>query len=1379
MSSSESITFRAWVFLWLLGLCLLGGKTAVRGQVAEPVSVSPLKPAINPALTTEEFAPIEARYLRFTVTKSNGSIHCIDELEVFTAESNPRNIASVEAGAAYAESGPPHKSGKTSPANLGDGLFGKRNAWYSASDSPAWVQIDFRDLERINRVVWSRDRTGKGWNETPCEYAVEVSADAENWIQVASSAARLPGLRFDPVTLPEIAPQEPGREVSELRPPVNAYFNEEKFSAIEAKYVRFTALNDPKTSVCLDELEVYSEQTGDSNLAAASAGAIASSSNVRTDRDEVFLPRGLNDGVYGEEGRWIGDAKSEVWAQIELSEPTLIDRVVWSRNRNEAWFDRMTYRYRIEVARDLGEWIEVASSDTRQSSALVHFKKSKQVLGEYIADTWEAEPGLPLNEITDFAQTPEGYLWMGTKNGLLRFDGHEFARFNRNNTPAISTPQVDAVYVDRSGRVWFTNRKFFYESGNNLVVYERGEFRRVELDKNVRVLRLFEEASGALWVLTDDEAIPMRNGELDYDGALHGFGLNDLKFLPDKNEKADEKVWGGVPGNWLHGEFVPLFGLDGRPFYDVVSSETIPQLSRRDGGAWLLRSERFGTRDLRERGFQRVLPDGNVREPRPFPWADEPIRVTARLSDRGSNLWLGVEGDGLYCLLSDGKEFRSFTGLRGFGTLDIRRIFEDAEGSIWVATSDDGLKRLRKRLFKSIGADLGIKSRFRTLLPANTYSVSPGDEGGVWIGTHSSGSYHWDDERLAYLLNSYIFSWAILQDSDGVVWTGAYGRGTRRHLKDRFQVMPRVMDHPFSFLQDSSGRVWSGGDFGVTYLEGNTLYRRVPPQFSKGRFEWVISLAEDGEGGIWMGTKLGFLHRFKDNDFETYWTSESGEEYPICALHFDEEGALWVARFGFGLSRFKDGTVSHYTQAEGIPTVSFNGILDDPSGYLWLTSKEGVYRISKQDFQRFAQGQTSPFLWQHFTERDGLPSNACNGEQNQPSLCRTEDGRIWIPTQQGVGVIDPNRLDQELAVPPVVIQSVTLYGENSREESLISDGQYSADKDLKPATITIPPGNHNLMIRYTSVEFVAPEQVSFRYRLLGADEGWIDAKNDRSALIASLRSGSYQFELTAVNHLGQAGPPASLSFRVLPYWWETPVFRFLMAGALFFGSLAWYSSRMKQLRLKSEQQADFSRQLIEREESERKRISQELHDSLGHELLLVRNRALDGANKSEGHPLQERFEDISKLAGQALENTRGMAYQLRPFELDRFGFQEAVESMVTKIAESTGKRYFKDIDELEGVLSSSALVYLYRLVQEGLNNILKHSDATVVMLEIKHEEKRVRVQLDDNGRGFSLDAARGGMGLNGMRERARLLGGQFHLNSAPGEGTRIQILIPT
>ncbi|MDA7866721.1 histidine kinase [Verrucomicrobia bacterium] len=1152
----------------------------------------------------------------------------------------------------------------------------------------------------------------------------------------------------------------------------------DEFPPVEARFLRFSIQRYSDMDAVVDEFEIYAPNSESKNVALAENGSIASSSNLKGGTVGNFYDGHLNDGIYGDQASWRSERDSELWIQIQLPILTTIHRVIWSRDRTGEWFDHVPLEYRIEVAREPGRWVQVASSADRQQTGSIRMTSHAAQPAEYLVDSWEEEDGFPLNSINDIAQTPDGYLWIASENGLIRFDGHQFNSFDQGNTPALSTPRIPATYVDQGGRMWICNRKYFYDSRNNLVVYEKGAFKRVEIEESYMVKDFFEENDGQFWILTNLGAIPWVDGKLDYNGILREFDRTTMEYLSQEKGKSKRLRWRGRPGEWIHGQFVGLLGDDSRYLAMGDSSAPVRRVPRRDGGAWVLEGGLSGAKNLGPNRWRRLLSDGTLTDLAPFPWGEGPFRFQEVLSDSSNNLWIAVAGQGLFCLHADGmgyKDFRSLDALKG---LKIREMFEDVEGDVWLGAEGAGLKRLRKRLFKVIGADQGMNSRFRSPNLDNTYSVAPSMNGGVWIGTHSSSAYRWKDGFLSYLLNSFVFSWAILEDREGFVWTGAYGRGARRHYKDQLSILPSIGTHPFSFMEDSHGRIWSGGDYGLFCFDHGVQYNYVPPSFAKSKFEWVISLAEDSKGAIWIGTKLGLLHRYQDGQFETVWKPDAGSEFPVCALHFDPSGTLWMARYGFGLTRYESGHFSHFTQSEGLPASTINGILDDPRGYLWMTSKQGVYRISHEDFGLFEKRDLSGIFWQRFTEKHGLPSNECNGEQNQPSLCQTDDGRIWIPTQKGVGFIDPAEIDKHRAPPRLVIQDVTLYGSGNHVETLVSDGEFSSHSEVNPISISVPPGNNNLMIRYTAVDFTEPKQVRFKYRILGLDDNWVDAQNERAALIASLRSGSYRFELMASSPLGVAGDIASLEIIVSPFWWETTGFRILLGTLLLSGGFAWSSSRVKQLKRRNAVQADFSRQLIEREEAERKRISQELHDSLGHDLLLVRNRALDGANRSDSSREKQQFDSISEMAGKALENARGMAYNLRPFELDRIGFQKAVESMVSKISESSETRYFKDIDELDDVVTSETLVYLYRLLQEGLNNILKHSQASVVMIEIKKHERQVRVQLDDNGLGFDMSIPRSGLGLRGMEERLKLIGGQFRLTSAPGAGTQIRIEIP-
>ncbi len=1376
MSRLSSIIASASVFVWIVVLLMLGGGHSPIHGASSPDGGLVLKSAINPFSTVEEFPSFEAQQIRFTIFRTNGRTPCIDELEVFTDESEPRNVALFSNGAQVTTSGPSHLSGKFDSAQAVDGAYGKQHAWLSHDAENVWIQIDLPQAERINRIVWSRDRTRTQWDRVPVEYRIELASNGEEWTEVASSKERLPGLVFgtQEVSWSPTSQDEATNQI--LREPVNAYLNKEEFSSRRVKYVRFNIHYTAGRSPCIDEVEVYSKNRPEHNLALAEHGGVASSSNVHeSDLGSI----NLNDGRFGKSSRWIGEDSLSGWVQVQLPELTNIDRVVWSSNRSGGAIKGVPIEYSIEVATELGKWIEVASSVDRRKTNRLGLYPETRAPSDYLVDTWEGEDGLPLNSINDFAETPDGYLWIATDRGLLRFDGHEFTMFDQSNTPSISTPKIYDLYADRTGRLWIVNQKFFYNSKNNLVLYDNGVFHRIEVRSPHKVLDLFEEGDGQLWLYTDQGALPWVDGQIDYDGLLRGFRLERMEYDRISNGVEERVRWKGVPGQWLHGGFQPLVGGNGYPVELSAPIVYARQLSRYDGGGWILANGLSAGKNHGVNLTCRLFPDGRLSEPVPVPWASTPFGCRWRLVDRANNLWLSSPEYGLNCLLAEGNQFLSFADTPGLAGHSIRKMYEDSNGNIWLATLSGGLKSLRKRAIKVIDTTQGMATIYSGTIPDNVYSLSPSREGGVWIGNHTGGAYHWNEGHLSSLLNAHSNSWAIFEDSRGAVWSGAYDKGVRYHDKNgRFVSVPTVESHPLTFLEDKQGRIWTGGDFGLACYDHGAVSGFAPPYFRKTGFEWVISLLEGADGELWVGTKLGFLFRFRNGRFETIWKSVIGQEYPVCSLFIDRTGALWMARFGFGLTRFKNGHCTHFTPSEGLPASSINGILDDGQGTLWMTSKHGVFRISYEAFEAFSQGNAPANAWSHFTKKDGLPDNTCQGEQNQPSLCRTSDGRIWIPTLAGVGCIDPNAIQTQNTPPPVVIQDVTLYGDDSSVVTLLSDGAFSSHTDKTPLELIVPPGINNILVRYTAIDFVEPKRVNFFYRIVGLDDNWVNAKNERTTLITRLAPGAYQFELKASNHRGQMGEVAKIAFVVQPFWWETAVFRSLFAVGLLMSGIMWFSFRLKALTRKNEQQADFSRLLIEREEMERKRISQALHDSLGHELLLVRNRALDGANHAGTAQVQQQFESISQMAGQALENARGMAYNLRPFELDRIGFRKAIETMISKISESSKARYFKEIEDLDGILPSADLVHLYRLIQEGLNNILKHAEASVVMLEIKQDGRCVLVQLDDNGVGFDSGRSASGLGVNGIMERAKLIGGEFSLSTAPGKGTQIRIRIP-
>jgi signal transduction histidine kinase len=393
---------------------------------------------------------------------------------------------------------------------------------------------------------------------------------------------------------------------------------------------------------------------------------------------------------------------------------------------------------------------------------------------------------------------------------------------------------------------------------------------------------------------------------------------------------------------------------------------------------------------------------------------------------------------------------------------------------------------------------------------------------------------------------------------------------------------------------------------------------------------------------------------------------------------------------------------------------------------------------------------------------------------------------LWFTTLGGVAVVNPEAAPFNPLPPPVRIEGVKI----DNAVTAFSNGNDGNDE------IRLLPGQANLEIRYTGLSFVKPDQVQFRYQLAGQDQDWIEAGARRTANYSYLQPGAYNFRVLAANSDGvwdEAG--ASLRVVVLPPFYRTLWFRGLVALAIAGLIALVFRLRVAQLRKEHatreafsrqllESQEAFSRRLIESQEAERKRIAAELHDGLGQSLAIIKNRALHSLADPDDHDRAlEQIEEIAEASGHAIQEAREIAYNLRPFHIDRLGLTAALAAMI-KRASSDELQITTELDSIDGLLAPEQEINLYRIAQEGVNNIVKHAAASAANVTIKRREGMIELTIADNGRGFEVagcgsriaESGNGsGFGLLGLTERARILSCVPVITSAPGEGTMIQL----
>lgn len=531
--------------------------------------------------------------------------------------------------------------------------------------------------------------------------------------------------------------------------------------------------------------------------------------------------------------------------------------------------------------------------------------------------------------------------------------------------------------------------------------------------------------------------------------------------------------------------------------------------------------------------------------------------------------------------------------------------------------------------------------------------------------------------------------------------------------------------------------------------------------------ESVRVILEDRAGALWIGADQG-LSRLTGSGFTTLTETDGLSSNRISSLYEDDAGILWIGTLDNGLNRLADGRLTRYTTEQGLYNNGVYQILEDNHGFFWMSCHLGIYRIRRQELNDFAAGRIPRIISTYFGKADGLISVECSND-GQPTGFKAHDGRLWFPTRNGVAVIDPELAPTNLQPAAVVIESC-----------LLDNTPVAFDRPVR-----ISPGQESFEIQYTGLSFINSDQIKFKYKLEGLNHDWVEAGVRRAAYYSRVPPGEYLFKVIADNAEGQWNwEGKSLRIIVLPpfyrTWWFLGLTALLVGGAVF----AAYEHRVWRLKRAQAAQQEFSRQLIHSQESERKRIAVELHDSLSQNLVIIKNRAMISLQEPDDpeHAF-EQMEEIAGAADHALAEVREIAHNLRPFQIDRLGVTKAIEALTRK-ANTHELQFTATLDKIDSLLPPESEINLYRIIQECINNIVKHSRATQASVTIRRNEQIVEVIVQDNGRGFMPSAMQlgqsqngTGLGLAGIVERARILGSLPVIESAPGKGATVSLKI--
>jgi ligand-binding sensor domain-containing protein/signal transduction histidine kinase len=955
---------------------------------------------------------------------------------------------------------------------------------------------------------------------------------------------------------------------------------------------------------------------------------------------------------------------------------------------------------------------------------------SRRDLSQFGHEVWLTENGLPQNTVHSIAQTRDGYIWIGTEEGLARFDGVKFTVFDKQNTPQLKSNYIRALLADSQGALWIGTAEGLLRMLNgSFTIFTTNE----GLPSNT-IQAIHEDREGNLWVATATGLGLFKSGSLTTFTTKERLIGGSIQAL---FEDAEGALWIATPygvGRVKDGRFTNFTVLDG------LGSNSVRAIQQdRAGRLWFgslggltsFSNGRFTTYTIRD-----GLPND---------------RIIALHADREGSLLVGTAG-GL-CRFSDGR-FTVFNTGDALATSTILSLLEDLEGNLWIGTESGGINLLKDTKFTTYTVRNGLSNDV-------IKSIYEDHQGNTWIGTDGGGLNLLKDGKLSvYTTRDGLSSNVVLAlfgDGAGNLWAGT-PEGLNRFSQGKFTTFTAAdglaNNDVRSIRTDHRGNLWIGTRGGLTRMNNGVL--RTFTEVDGLSNDLITTLYEDSKGIMWVGTGGG-LSKFTNEEFTTLTTRDGLSSDAVISLYEDSEGTLWIGTNGGGLNRLKDGQLNAYTTRNGLLDDVVFRILEDSRNNLWLSCRKGIFHIDKRELDEFTRGTISSIAPVAYGTADGMMTRECTGG-GDPAGWKGRDGKLWFPTLKGIAMIDPERIKTNSQAPPVVIEEIR-----------------NGDVAIVPGDrIELPAGTTRLDLYYTAPSFVAPEKVRFKYKLEGFDKDWIDSGTRRIAYYTNLRPGSYRFRVIAANNDGvwnETG--ATLGFYLKPYFYQT--YWFYAVSLLALALLAWLLYRLRVRGM----QAQFGAVL-----AERTRMAREIHDNLAQEMsgISVQLEVVARTMPPEAEAARTHLDRARRQVRHGIAEARRYVWDLRSPVLENNDLPAALSETARRLTHETPVQAQVEVNGTFRPLPRLVEDNLLRIGQEAMNNAVKHAQAQRIFVNLVFAGQRVQLSVRDDGRGFDnqADGSRhaGHFGLIGMRERAEQIGGTLSIQSTEGSGTEVVADVP-
>jgi len=968
---------------------------------------------------------------------------------------------------------------------------------------------------------------------------------------------------------------------------------------------------------------------------------------------------------------------------------------------------------------------------------------SNRSVSQYGHTTWRTAdgelPGVP----RVFAQTTDGYLWIGTETGLVRFDGVHFQPWQAAAGDAFCDCEILSLLGTRDGSLWIGTGRSLYRLKNG--ISKKYPFRS-------RINQIFEDQNGGIWIAKSRLADPdegtlchINETATTCYGAKEGLALNK-----DGLEAIVEDGTGGLWLGTVHGVYhwTP----------NGISAHLPPALANASGatGVLALAPQPDGGvlvgigQSGKQLGLQK-LRDGKWSDFQPPNTNGTAWAVSALHTDRSGGIWVATVRDGIYHLQNNAVDH--FSKRDGLTSDTVEALFEDREGNIWIASSQ-GLDRFREIPVISFSSQQGLSGD-------HVNSVFAARDGGIWIGNGNALDFLKDDKRTFSLDHKDLPGkqlTAFLVDHQDRLWYGLdenlmvrENRRSRRVTKPDGSALGVVV----SIVEDGGKNIWAmttGNPQMLHKIRDATATESIPiPYGATGR-----AVMADRHEGVWIGSASGKLQQYTGGKMTV--VASMGDRNGIGGLWAESDGSIWAATTR-GLAHWKDNSVRIMDSRNGLPCHRMYALIKDDAGALWLYANCGLISIPAAELNNWGRHPDASVKFRMFGVLDGYVT----GETPfAPAVTKSTDGRLWFANERTVQVVDPRHIPENRISPPVHIEAVFA----DRQRYVLADA------------LQLPALTKDIQIDYSALSYALPQKVRFRYKLEGHDSNWQEPGNRRQAFYNDLGPGRYRFHVIASNNDGvwnEAG--AALNFSITPAYYQTIWFYALaatVAGILLY--LA-YHIRVRQIA------AALSARFDERT-AERTRLAAELHDTILQSIQatkLIADNARHTSAVKKPEELNETIVSISDWLTQATTEARAALNDLRLSTTEKNELAKAFQRTAESLGVSNTMSFALSVEGTPRDLHPIVREEIYRIGNEAIRNALRHSGGDSLEVALIYSQ-RLTIRITDNGKGIAPDIASTGrpghFGLLGMQERADRICAKLNITSRENVGTVVELVVP-